>query len=590
MQNKYDILVNILDNLCKEAPERFNSYHNLDSEDKIVTARSRAFIHLLLKVRFGLLKFLERENRITDGSQDGGIDAYLIDKENKKIFFIQSKFRNSAENFDNKTISANDLIKMEIKNIINGKTYDSRGVEFNSKIKQFIHEYSTLDNHAAYNFKVIFLGNLRNYTDEQIKKLTDGFEYEVYNFERTYKELIYSICSGLHFRPEDIYITINLSNKPNPLLEQTISTDQGDFEVRITFVPTKEVGRIMSQYKNALLQYNPRNYLTLSENSVNKKIAESITDKKSNEFVILNNGITVFAKRFNFSSGTGKKNRGQILITNPQIINGGQTAYTLGHLFEEKKNEIERLFGDKEVLLKVIISENSEEMSPKFINSISNATNQQTKVDESDRRSNDDIQIRIQGLIYDNFGYYYERKKGEFYPGVSADYIHKDLIIKRDNFVRAYYASKGFPANARSSASDTLFSIKKFNEILDNSDNFKSMVFAYFIHKNLFRLKKEEWGNGIRYGKFAIVYAIFLKCNLGEFKNEEYETKAKEEITKIQKRWKQFEEHVKNKKANKSYYYEEGDFDFDGYYKGKNLSKDIREFFADEKKVKIQGN
>ena len=102
----------------------------------------------------------------------------------------------------------------------------------------------------------------------------------------------------------------------------------------------------------------------------------------------------------------------------------------------------------QEVLLKVIISENSGELSPKFINNISNATNQQTKVDESDRRSNEDIQIRIQGLIFDNFGYYYERKKGEFHPGGYESYINKDLIIKRDNFVRAYYASKGFPSTA----------------------------------------------------------------------------------------------------------------------------------------------
>ncbi len=590
MELKYNVLVTILDSLCGEAPERFNSYHNLDTKEKIINARSRAFIHLLLKVRFGLIKFLERENRITDDTQDGGIDAYLIDKEKKKIFFIQSKFRNSAENFDNKTISANDLIKMEIKNIISGKTFDSRGIEFNSKIKEFIQEYSTLDNHAAYNFQVIFLGNLHNYSDEQIKKLTDGFEYEVYNHERTYKELIYSICSGLYYRPEDIYITINLSNKPNPILEQTISTDQGYFDVRITSVPTKEIGRVMAQYKNALLQYNPRNYLTLSENEVNKRIAESITEKKSNEFAILNNGITVFAKRFNFSSGTGKENRGQILITNPQIINGGQTGYTLGHLFEENKNKIEELFGDKEVLLKVIISENSGELSPKFINNISNATNQQTKVDESDRRSNEDIQIRIQSLIFDNFGYYYERKKGEFHPGVYENYINKDLIIKRDNFVRAYYASKGYPSTARSSALDTLFSINKFNDILDHSDNYRKMFFAYLIHKNLLRGKKENWGNGVRYGKFAIVYAIFLGCNPEEFNNNEYEEKAKEKITEIQKKWRPFEDHIKTKKENKSYYYEDGDFDFDGYYKGKNLSKDIREFFVDEKNVEIQTN
>lgn len=582
MEKKYNVLIKVLDSLCSEAPLGFTFYHNLDSEEKIINARSQAFIHLLLKVRFGLLKFLDRENLITDGPQDGGIDAYFIDKSNKKIYFIQSKFCSNVSNFDNKTICANDLIKMEVKNIIGGKTSDSRGIEFNSKIKSFIQEYSNLENHAGYTFQIIFLGNLHNYSDEQIKRLTEDFEYEVYNFERTYKELIYSICSGLHYRPEDIYITLNLYNKSNPLLEQTISTDQGNFDVRITFVPAKEIGRIMAQYKNALLQYNPRNYLTLSENLVNKKIAESITKQKNNEFAILNNGITIFAKRFNFSSGTGKENRGQILMTNPQIINGGQTAYTLGDIYEEYKNNPDEIFGDKEVLIKVIVSENTESLNPKFINNISNATNQQTRVDEADRRANDEVQIKIQGLIFDIFGHYYERKKGEFYPGISSGYINKELVINRDNFLRAYYASKGYPANARSSASDTLFSVSKFNEILDNPDNFKKMLFAYLVHKNLFRLKKDDWGNGVRYGKFAIVRAILLNCNLEEFALEEYEKKAKEKIEEIQKSWKIFEEEIKKKTSNKGYLGEDGNFDFDTYYKGKTLSKDINKFFENE--------
>ncbi len=588
---KYNILIKVLDNLCSEAPVEFISYHNLDREEKIINARSRAFIHLLLKVRFGILKFSEREKLITDGTQDGGIDAYFINKENKKIYFIQSKFRSNVDNFDNKSMSADDLIKMEIKNITEGKTKDSRGVEFNPKIKNFITKYSSLENHARYKFQVIFLGNLYNYSDEQIKKLTDGFEYELYNFDKTYKELIYSLCSGLNYKPEDIYITLNLSNKSNPLLQQTISTELGNFDVRITFVPAKEIGRIMAQYKNSLLVYNPRNYLTLSENLVNKKIAESITHQKGNDFAILNNGITILANYFNFSQGTGKENRGQIVMTNPQIINGGQTGYTLGHIYEAYKNKPNDPFVDKEVLIKVIVAENTEDLDPKFIINISNATNQQTRVNEADRRANDEIQIKIQGLIFDTFGYYYERKKGEFYPGIYSNYINKELVINRDNFLRSYYGSKGFPADARRAGSDVLFSVNKFKEILDNSDNFKKMFFAYLIHKNLSRLKKEDWGYGIRYGKFAIVYAILLNCDLEEISNERFEKEAKEKIKEVEKRWKKFEEFTRKKSSNKKYLGDDGNFDFDGYYKGKTLTKDIDKFFSkseNEPKNKIQ--
>ena len=268
-------------------------------------------------------------------------------------------------------------------------------------------------------------------------------------------------------------------------------------------------------------------------------------------------------------------------ITNPQIINGGQTAYALADLYEDAKINNE-LFNDKEVLLKVIFSKNSEESIRGFIRSISNATNQQSKVDESDRRSNDEIQVKIQELIFDNFGYYYERKIGEFYPGVSAGYIDKDLLIDRKSFIRAYYASKGFPASARSTALDSLFSINKFNEIFKNSYDFKKMLFAYLVHKNLTRDKKESWGNGVRYGKFAIVYAIFLNCKPKKFKPEEYLEKAKDEIKKIQTRWKDFEDNVAKKSTNKSYLGDKKVFDFDGYYKGKTLAQDLEDFFVHE--------
>jgi len=583
MENKYNTLLNVLDGICKEAPEDFKSYHDLGSKQKLVNARSKAFIHLLLKARFGILKFSEREKLITDGPHDGGIDAYFIDKENKKIYFIQSKFRSTRDNFDNKAISADDLIKMELKNITEGKFFDSKGDEFNSKIKDFIKELSGLENHARYKFQVIFLGNLQNYSGEQIRRLTEGFEYEIYNFERTYKELMYSICSGIHHKPDDIYITLGLSNKINPLLTQTINTKQGKFDVWITFIPVREIGRIMTQYKNSLLRYNPRNYLTLSDNPVNKKISESITKQKENDFAILNNGLTLLANFFNFSQGTGKQNRGEIVMSNPQIINGGQTAYTLGSIYENYKDDLENTFGDKEVLIKAIVAEDVDSLDPEFINSISNATNQQTRVNEADRRANDEIQIRIQKLIFDEFGYYYERKKGEFYPGISLGYIDKGLIIKRDNFLRSYYASRGFPGHARSAGSDALFSENKFREIMDDPKNFKKMFFAYLIHKNLSGRKKENWGYGVRYGKFSIVYSIMLNFDPESLSNEEYEIKANEKIEKIQKNWKEFEDFIREKDSNKYYLSDDGDFDFDGYYKGKNVANDIGEFFEKNK-------
>src|SRR6267154_1964636 len=93
---KYETLVNIIDRIRAEAAatKRAATYLPPVTETEAINqARSRAFIHLYLKVSFGLLDFNEREHFITDGSYDGGIDGYFVSRDNKLIYLIQSKFR-----------------------------------------------------------------------------------------------------------------------------------------------------------------------------------------------------------------------------------------------------------------------------------------------------------------------------------------------------------------------------------------------------------------------------------------------------------------------------------------------------------------
>ncbi|MFK8039602.1 MAG: hypothetical protein AB8B74_15025, partial [Crocinitomicaceae bacterium] len=71
---KYQTLINILDTIIKEAPASMNKkYPKTNDVEKLNQSRARAFIHLYLKVNFGLLDFNEREHFITDDSYDGGI-------------------------------------------------------------------------------------------------------------------------------------------------------------------------------------------------------------------------------------------------------------------------------------------------------------------------------------------------------------------------------------------------------------------------------------------------------------------------------------------------------------------------------------
>ena len=101
MDHKFEMLVRILDRIRLEAPTSYKSYHpDPSNAEGVIKARSLSFIHLLLKVKFGLTDFLSRHQRITDGTQDGGLDAFFIDGENKKLYLIQSKFRTKSINFE----------------------------------------------------------------------------------------------------------------------------------------------------------------------------------------------------------------------------------------------------------------------------------------------------------------------------------------------------------------------------------------------------------------------------------------------------------------------------------------------------------
>lgn len=581
---KYETLLNTLDKICDEAPDNFVSYKvDENNPESLNQARSKAFIHLYLKVKCGLASFLERHNFITEGTQDGGVDAYYIDRENKKLYLIQSKFRTTKDNFEKKKITADDLVSMEVQRILKGEEKDSRGNSFSAKIKKFQNEWSKISDHALYEYLVIILGNLENYTDEQIKRIIDNSDYKVFDFNRTYKELVFPLCSGTYYDPKEIKITIDLVNKEQSTLKQEISTNLGDFPIRVIFVPTKEIGRIMSRYKNAILKYNPRNFLSLSNNKVNHKIMESIINNKANDFAIYNNGITIIADSFQITESTGTKNMGQIIMLNPQIINGGQTAYVLSKIYEGQKEQDYSVFDGKEVMLKVIILTSKKDLNIDFIEQISNATNQQTRVEEADRRSNDKIQLAIEEAIFDTFGYFYERKKGEFYNGIERKYIDKNLVVNRDSLLKAYLAWQGDAANARRSGTETMFKEKRFKEIMKKYADFKKMFFAYKLLTNIEtveKTKKHKFGPSMKYGKMAIIAAIgTYGISDKDIDVTTIDTLAKEKIEKVESLWGDFINYITKKPENIPYTIDEHSLDLDVYYKGRTVNSDIKSFF-----------
>lgn len=602
---KYEILLNALDQLRKEAPITFKRYYPDEGDvEKLNQARARAYIHLFLKVKFGLLDFLEREKLIVDDSQDGGIDAYFIDNNSKHIYFLQSKFRNAEGNFVQKEITFEDLLKMDVDRIVAGESIDEHGVSYNDKVKHMVLQIKSIPDIGRFRYEVIVLANTKNLSPANLQKLSGGFPVSVINHEKAYQELLLPLIKGTFYNPDELMLSINLANVDTAYsrIDYHVNTKYKDCTITVIFVPTIEIAKAMRKYKNSILQFNPRSFLELSHNSINKEIAKSITDLDTNEFALFNNGITILSTQTNINQQIGQKDKGQLIIKQPQIINGGQTAYTLSRKLEEAEARglTDKYFSGKEVLLKIITFEASEIQNNgdylDLVEKISQATNQQSPVIEPDRRSNEPIQIKLQDLIFAKYGYFYERKLGEYADGLKSGYIEKSLVINRETFMRLCKCCDLKASEARQSSIKELFSEKNFHETLNDESRVDEYIFAYECYKWLKQTEMKysrdknnrygisNFGNGIRYGKFAIVSA----CRVF-YKGENSINEIEDIIHKVVSRWIDFEEWVKNQPSNLPYSIgipaediEEriNEIDYDNYYKGSTLNEDIKKFYS----------
>ena len=592
MDSKYEVLIRALDSINNEAPDAFKKLHStVDNLEGIRLARSKAFIHLFLKVQFGILNFEDRNDYITDGVNDGGIDGYYIDQENWTIYFIQSKFRNTEVNFHEKEILFGELLKMDIKEIVEGEQADINGDPYNTKIRSMQTKIADLSQLPRYNFKVVILANIKNNDLNTIKRAIGGYDIVLYDFNRTYNTLVFPLITSTFYNQENLIITLEVSDKSQNPAEYFIETSYKPCAVTILLIPVKEIGRILHCYKNSILKYNPRSYLTLQNNDVNVAIHNTITNVSSNDFALLNNGVTILAKETKYTKNTAKQGQAQLMMTNPQMINGGQTAYTLSTIYEDcKKNDDFSVMEGKSIVLRVIsldVSEN-EKLGLQLVEKISMATNFQTPVGIHDRISNDEIQILLQKEIFEKYGYYYERKRGEYAEGLTKNYITKDMIISKIEFMRVFLCSIRRPSEARRISLKLLFS-KNFLDRIEISQvqkyfySYKSYEYVQNFTK---QSKKYNWyldkyGNALRYGNYAVVTASIISSISLDLSN------INSEVDNVLQKWIDFENFIVKQTDNERYIEEREDefgnviqiVNFNGYYRGITLNKDIYSFF-----------
>ena len=584
---KHNLLKKTLDGIAATAPDQLTIYYPSENDqDAQIHKYSRSQIHLFLRVRFGLLDFNITENQITDGTNDGGLDAYHIDEEKKIIYLIQSKYKTTPEGYLNNDVDWREFFKMELNRIVQGETISMSGDQYNGKVRGLQQKIGNINDIARWNYVLIYLGNVPSaITKEKLLTVSGGVcrNVEILHGNDFYNQVLIPYLKRDFYDKESFSfeIYINQERSANRIRYSVDLANGESAEVQLCFVPTMEIARMMSQYRNSILQYNPRCYVGIKNTGVNADIRSSVSNTDHNEFSLLNNGITIVCNQVNYNDNTAQRGRASITVSNPQIVNGGQTAFTLAHLYEN--NPDRRIFEGKEVLTKfIIIVGNRNEM----IEKISNATNNQNPIKPRDKASNDPKMIQLQSELFDQYGILLERKEGEFYDSVKEGLIDKKNVLDSVVLMRLLLVYRGSVARARSAGEGVLFNDHNLEGI--KLSEIHKLIKIYRQVSNLGqhgernghkRYQVDIWGNGLRYGQWAVIYAIYQLSN--SIENQDTC------LSCIQYRWLDFETTIANHEHNQSYFSD--GFDYANYYKGSTVDRDLSEYiFGIERLMKLK--
>ena len=186
---------------------------------------------------------------------------------------------------------------------------------------------------------------------------------------------------------------IPLTSRKLEIAESPISTESGSYVCLVYLSKYFEFISDDGSISRSIFESNVRDYQ--GSVVVNTGIKNTLSNKKSDNFWYLNNGVTIITPK---AISAGK----QLTIEDPQIVNGLQTSHEIYRYF----SELEEPVVDERAILVRVICEQDEEARDRIIK----ATNSQTAIPPASLRSSDEVHRNIEDFLKAN-GFYYDRKK-----------------------------------------------------------------------------------------------------------------------------------------------------------------------------------
>jgi hypothetical protein len=201
---------------------------------------------------------------------------------------------------------------------------------------------------------------------------------------------------------------------------------EGIQEAYIGYLPLAEFKKLIvdqeGEMKKGIYYDNVRDFKG-EKNPVNTEIANTLRSPKSDQLVVLNNGVTIVAKRVRVS-------RDVFHLEDYQIVNGCQTSHMI-------YNCLDKVDADKVGLqIKLIVTENDE-----VTNEVIKATNNQTPVKREELLALSDYQKQLEDY-YDSFEdkslrLYYERRSDQY---AFAHDVEKVRIVEVKQQIKSFAA------------------------------------------------------------------------------------------------------------------------------------------------------
>jgi len=408
---------------------------------------------------------------MVDGGQDKQIDAFTIEERDGKADVYITQVTTSDSFSSTKLIQLGNGLRWVLE-ARRSEIDQLPNIELKDKIIQF-RQIQTDIGPSNISIHVSFIANTEsttasdefNHEKDRILQEYDNEVYEKFTLNTIGISELTSLAKTRDTRARSVDADLKIKFDRNSA--SAISYFSQGLKGGVYTISGMEIAKLVNSHpEGTVFDMNIRQYLG-TRGTVNRDILDTASGDKGYEFWFLNNGITIVCDKFD---AVLDPDNPILKITNLQIVNGCQTASTLGTaltagVLKKDVNVIVRVYetNDNDLVGKIVLT-----------------TNNQNHITSRNLRANDAIQVNL-GEAFAMHGYYYERKPRQF-----DSVKDTEKLFTNEEVGQAYLALKlRDPSDARSRK------YKLWDEL--NKDVFTDAPIEQYLLSAILVRKTHQW-------------------------------------------------------------------------------------------------